>query len=62
MRNAVVVLLLALVAGTVQAQEVTIGPSQASIAGRMAIEDENVIGAARCHHDDTLRTLVDALP
>jgi hypothetical protein len=32
----VVVLLVALVAGTVQAQEVNIGPSQASISGRMA--------------------------
>jgi len=36
MRNAVVVLLVALVAGTVQAQEISIGPSQASIAGRVA--------------------------
>ena len=56
MKNAVVVLLLALVAGIVQAQEVTIGPSQASIAGRMAtkiktsLEPLDVTTRIRCEH------------
>jgi len=56
MRNAVAVLLVALVAGTVQAQEVTIGPSQASIAGRMAskrktsLEPLDVTTTIRCEH------------
>ena len=56
MRNAVVVLLVALVAGTVQAQEVNIGPSQASIAGRMAsktktsLEPLDVRTSIRCEH------------
>src|SRR5208282_3974368 len=56
MRNAVAVLLVALVAGTVQAQEVTIGRSQASIAGRMAskrktsLEPLDVITTIRCEH------------
>lgn len=63
MRNAVVVLSMALVAGTVHAQEVSIGPSQARIAGRVASKMKtSLVRAARCHHDDTLRTLVDALP
>ena len=56
MRNAVVVLLLALVAGILQAQEVSIGPSQASIAGRMAskmktsLEPLDVITTIHCEH------------
>jgi hypothetical protein len=55
MRNAVVVLLVALVAGTVQAQEVNIGPSQASIAGRVAskntpLEPLDVTTRIRCEH------------
>ena len=56
MRNAVVVLLVTLVAGIVQAQEVTIGPSQASIAGRMAskmktsLEPLDVTTRIRCEH------------
>ena len=56
MKNAVVVLLLALVAGIVQAQEVNIGPSQASIAGRMAskmktsLEPLDVTTRIRCEH------------
>ena len=56
MRNAVVVLLVALVAGTVQAQEVNIGSSQASIAGRMAskmkmsLEPLDVTTTIRCEH------------
>jgi hypothetical protein len=56
MRNAVVVLLVTLVAGIVQAQEVNIGPSQASIAGRMAskmktsLEPLDVTTTIRCEH------------
>jgi len=56
MRNAVVVLLVALVAGTVQAQEISIGPSQASIAGRVAskmktsLEPLDVTTTIRCEH------------
>ena len=56
MRNAVMVLFLALVAGTVQAQEVSIGPSQASIAGRVAskmktsLEQLDVTTRIRCEH------------
>ena len=56
MRNAVVVLLVALVAGTVQAQEISIGPSQASIAGRVAskmktsLEPLDVTTRIRCEH------------
>ena len=56
MRNAVVVLLVALVAGTVQAQEISIGPSQASIAGRVtskmktSLEPLDVTTTIRCEH------------
>jgi len=56
MRNAVVVLLVTLVAGIVQAQEINIGPSQASIAGRMAskmktsLEPLDVTTTIRCEH------------
>ncbi len=56
MRNAVVVLLMALVAGIVHAQEVSIGPSQASIAGRVAsrmktsLEPLDVTTTIRCEH------------
>lgn len=56
MRNAVVVLLVTLVAGIVQAQEVNIGPSQASITGRMAskmktsLEPLDVTTTIRCEH------------
>jgi hypothetical protein len=56
MRNAVVVLLVTLVAGIVQAQEVNIGPSQASIAGRMAskiktsLEPLDATTTIRCEH------------
>ena len=56
MRNAVVVLLVTLVAGTVQAQEVNIGPSQASIVGRVAskmktsLEPLDVTTTIRCEH------------
>ena len=56
MRNAVMVLLVALVAGTVQAQEISIGPSQASIAGRVAskmktsLEPLDVTTTIRCEH------------
>ena len=56
MRNAVVVLLVTLVAGIVQAQEVNIGPSQASIAGRVAskmktsLDPLDVTTTIRCEH------------
>ncbi len=56
MRNAVVVLLVTLVASIVQAQEVNIGPSQASIAGRVAskmktsLEPLDVTTTIRCEH------------
>ena len=56
MRNALMVLLVALVAGTVQAQEISIGPSQASIAGRVAskmktsLEPLDVTTTIRCEH------------
>ena len=56
MRNAVVVLLLALVVGIVQAQEVNIGPSQAGIVGRVAskmktsLEPLDVTTTIRCEH------------
>ncbi len=54
MRSAAIFMLVTLIVGTVQAQKVSIGPSQASIAGRVAskmqtsLEPLDVVTRIRC--------------